>query len=75
MTRQPDATHDDVPNQGELRCGGMRFALRGRTLRLIIWMAAHQERINETAPDSGQLWLTWKGNGPHAIDGDIRTPL
>ena len=66
---------EELPDQGELRCGGLRIALHGRTLRLILWMAAHQARINETAPERGQIWLTWKGSGPHAIDGDIRTPL
>ena len=61
--------------EGELRCGGQRVRLRGRALRLIIWLAGHQTRINETAPESGQIWLTWKGDGPHSIDGDIRTRL
>jgi hypothetical protein len=61
--------------EGELRCGGHRVRLRGRALRLIIWLAGHQTRINETAPESGQIWLTWKGDGPHSIDGDIRTRL
>jgi hypothetical protein len=75
MTQQPDAIRDELPDQGELRCGGTRTPLRGRALRLILWLAAHQTRINETAPERGQLWLTWKGAGPHSIDGDIRTPL
>lgn len=61
--------------EGELRCGGQRVRLRGRALRLIIWLAGHQARINETAPESGQIWLTWKGSGPSSIDGDIRTRL
>ena len=61
--------------EGELRCGGQRVRLWGRALRLIIWLAGHQARINETAPESGQIWLTWKGDGPHSIDGDIRTRL
>ena len=61
--------------EGELRCGGQRVRLRGRALRLIIWLAGHQTRINETAPESGQIWLTWKGDGPHSIEGDIRTRL
>jgi hypothetical protein len=61
--------------EGELRYGGSRMRLRGRALRLILWLAGHQTRINETAPESGQIWLTWKGEGPHSIDGDIRTRL
>lgn len=61
--------------EGELRYGGVRMRLRGRALRLILWLAAHQTRINETAPESGQIWLTWKGEGPQSIDGDIRTRL
>jgi hypothetical protein len=62
-------------HEGELRFGGHRVRLRGRALRLILWLAGHQSRINETAPESGQIWLTWKGDGPHSIDGDIRTRL
>ncbi len=65
----------DGAYEGELRCGEQRVRLWGRALRLIIWLAGHQTRINETAPDSGQIWLTWKGDGPRSIDGDIRTRL
>lgn len=62
-------------HEGELRYGSLRLRLRGRALRLILWLAGHQARINETAPESGQMWLTWKGDGPNSIDGDIRTRL
>ena len=62
-------------HEGELRYGSLRMHLRGRALRLILWLAGHQTRINETAPESGQIWLTWKGEGPQSIDGDIRTRL
>jgi hypothetical protein len=61
--------------KGELRYGSHHVRLRGRALRLILWLAGHQRRINETAPESGQIWLTWKGEGPRSIDGDIRTRL
>lgn len=61
--------------EGELRYGSQRVRLRGRALRLILWLAGHQTHINETAPESGQIWLTWKGEGPRSIDGDIRTRL
>jgi hypothetical protein len=44
--------------EGELRYGSYRLRLRGRALRLILWLAGHQTRINETAPDNGQIWLT-----------------
>lgn len=60
---------------GELRYRGLRVPLSGRALRLILWIAARQTRLNETAPESGQLWLTWKGDGLASIDGDIRTRL
>jgi hypothetical protein len=60
---------------GELRYRGRRIVLRGRALRLILWLAVRQNRLNETAPESGQLWLTWKGEGLRSIDGDIRTRL
>lgn len=60
---------------GELRCGGVRLALSGRTLRLVLWLAAHQTRVNETAGESGQLWLTWKGEGLQSVDGEIKTRL
>jgi hypothetical protein len=62
-------------HEGELRYGGVRVRLRGRALSLILWLAGHQTRINETAPESGQIWLTWKGEGPKSIEGDIRTRL
>ena len=72
-----DMEQEDSGNEreGELRYGSHRVRLRGRALRLILWLAGHQTRINETAPESGQIWLTWKGKGPHSIDGDIRTRL
>ena len=60
---------------GELRYRGLRVHLSGRALRLILWIAARQTRLNETAPESGQLWLSWKGDGQRSIDGDIRTRL
>jgi len=61
--------------EGELRYGQARVRVAGRVLRLIAWLAAHQERINQSASESGQLWLTWKGDGPQSISGDIRTRL
>lgn len=69
--------HDErmLGDTGELRYEGARLTLRGRALRLMLWLAAHQSRINETAPESGQIWLTWKGDGPRSIDGDIKTRL
>lgn len=60
---------------GELRCAGLRLPLTGRTLRLVVWLAAQQARINATAAERGQLWLTWKGAGPGSISGRIETPL
>jgi len=61
--------------EGELWCGGVRWPLRGRALRLILWLATRQGRINEVASESGQLWITWKGNGPRSIDGEVKTRL
>lgn len=74
-SEQEDSRGSRDTVEGELRYGGHRMRLRGRALRLILWLAGHQTRINETAPESGQIWLTWKGEGPHSIDGDIRTRL
>jgi hypothetical protein len=59
----------------ELRYRDMRLLLSGRTLRLVLWIAARQSRLNGTAPECGQLWLTWKGEGERSITGDIRTTL
>jgi len=67
-------TRGDI-GAGELHCAGLRLALSGRTLRLIAWLAAQQGRINATAAERGQLWLTWKGDGPGSISGRIETPL
>ena len=66
-----------APPAGEavLLYGGRRLELRGRALKLILWVASRQRRINETAPLAGQLWMTWKGDGPRSIDGDIKAPL
>ncbi len=61
--------------EGELRCGGARVRVVGRALRLIAWLASRQERINQCAEESGQLWLTWKGDGAQSVTGDIRTRL
>jgi hypothetical protein len=54
---------------------GRRIGLRGRTLKLILWVAGRQARINETAADVGQLWLTWKGDGLQSIDGTLKASL
>ena len=54
---------------------GQRLVLRGRALRLILWVALHQQRINDFAPETGQLWLSWKGSGPGSLDGDLKVPL
>ncbi len=61
--------------QGELRYQGSRLFLYGRTLRLILWIAARQRHLNLVAPDCGQIWITWKGEAEDSISGDIRTPL
>ena len=66
---------ETAATQGELRYGQARLPVAGRALHLIAWLAAHQERINQCGAESGQLWLTWKGDGPHSISGDIRTRL
>jgi hypothetical protein len=60
---------------GELCCEGVRLSVRGRTLRLMLWIATHQDRINTVASESGQLWLTWKGQGQRSIDGEVKTKL
>ncbi|GAC1448149.1 MAG: hypothetical protein PVSMB4_04840 [Ktedonobacterales bacterium] len=66
---------DVPPGDALLVYEGRRLALHGRTLKLILWVASRQRRINETAPEAGQLWMTWKGAGAHSIDGDIKAPL
>ena len=63
---------------GELRCDSANWRLSGRTLRLAIWLATHQARINAAAGECGQLWLTWKGERgavERTISGDLRTRL
>jgi hypothetical protein len=69
-----DGSQSDA-EKGELHYAGKRFPLQGRVLRLALWLAAHQARINDAAPESGQIWLSWKGQGLHSITGDIKTPL
>jgi hypothetical protein len=61
--------------EGLLLYRGRRINLCGRALKLALWIAHRQQRINETAPLAGQLWLSWKGDGPNSIGGDIKVPL
>ncbi len=82
MSQPPDdfrpagsAHTERVPDQGVLLYAGTRRALYGRTLRLVLWLAEHQSRLNSLASGAGQLWLTWKGDSPSSIQGDFRTPL
>jgi hypothetical protein len=60
---------------GILEYRGQRLAVHGRALTLVQCIVAHQQRINATAPSAGQLWLSWKGDGPRSITGDIKAPL
>lgn len=64
-----------LPDTGELRLGETRLTVRGRALRLMFWLAEHQATINFSAPRTGQLSLSWKGDGQHSISGDLRTLL
>jgi hypothetical protein len=80
MSDERDETaeqHDaaEQPDVGELRCGTLRWRIYGRTLRLMLWLAARQQQINTVAAQSGQLWITWKGDGPRSIDGEVKTRL
>jgi hypothetical protein len=78
MTSQNDSQTTVPPERhpiGELISGGSRFTLRGCALQLAIWIARHQGRINDTAPDGGQLLLHWKGIHPPSIVAEIRTRL
>jgi hypothetical protein len=54
---------------------GQRLRVHGRALRLILWVAFHQQQINEVAADRGQLWLSWKGSGANSIEGNLKVPL
>lgn len=64
-----------LPPTAEVVCGQARFALSGRVLLLVLWLARHQERINALAPEAGQVWMSWKGTGGQSISGDLKTPL
>lgn len=70
-----DADGSAGSDEGTLVYHNLRVAVRGRALKLILWVASRQKRINETAPTAGQLWMSWKGDGPQSIDGDIKAPL
>ncbi len=54
---------------------GRKTRLRGRTLQLVLWLAAHQRRINAVPGESGELWLTWKGHADATIAGRIQVRL
>lgn len=69
-------THNAVQGgNGELHYGGARLSVEGRALRLMLWLANHQGRINAVASESGQLWLTWKGDGNQSISGDVKMKI
>ena len=70
-----EATGVTMASEGELRYDGLCWPICGRTLRLMLWLATRQQRINEVASDRGQLWITWKGSGPQSIDGEVKTRL
>jgi hypothetical protein len=76
-SRAPADVEADMPcaSEGVLLYGNRRVLVCGRALKLIVWMAAHQTRINAMAPAAGQLWLTWKGDGEHSLSGDLKTAL
>lgn len=61
--------------QGRLFLHGYKATVRGRTLQLMLWMAAHQTRINAIHSEGGQLWLTWKGTTSATIEGSITVRL
>ena len=76
----PSSAHKRVPTPrgpecAELRIGTARFSVSGRALHLMLWIAGHQDRINDAAWDNGELWLTWKGQGASSIAGNIKTKL
>jgi hypothetical protein len=74
--RYADSAHADEDTlKGMLSCGATRVEVTGRALRLMLWMAARQERINAVAAASGQLWLTWKGEGLQSVEGEVKTRL
>lgn len=74
-----DSHHDrppaSAPPVGELHWGSSHIILRDHAFELALWIARHQPRINDTAAESGQLILYWKGARRPAIAGEIRTRL
>jgi hypothetical protein len=70
-----DTEEEEQTLKGMLSCGATRVEVTGRALRLMLWMAARQERINAVAAASGQLWLTWKGEGLQSVEGEVKTRL
>ena len=69
----PSADHSSSPppfprDAAELRYRGMHLTLCGRALHLVLWLASHQERLNATASERGQVWITWTGHGVRAHD-------
>lgn len=66
---------EGASDEGMVVYHDLRLAVCGRALKLILWVANRQRRINDTAPSAGQMWVTWKGDGPLSIDGDIKAPL
>ena len=72
---EPPAPITFPRHDAELRYDGASVHLSGRALQLILWLATRQTRINTLAPERGQAWITWKGDGLSSIDGEILTRL
>lgn len=64
-----------APRTAELRWGSHRFILRGSAPFLALWIAHHQQQINDSAPNGAQLVLSWKGHVPRSITATIRSML
>lgn len=60
---------------GEFEYRGNHVELRGRALRLVLWIAAHQARLNATSAENGYLSLSWKGESAQSIEGDLHVRL
>ncbi len=71
----PDLSVHPFPAFTVLHYGAIRLHLGGRTLRLVLWLAHHQDRVNVLGRNDGQLHLTWKGHRLEDIEGDIHFTL
>lgn len=70
--RLPDIPCVNWRERGTVSYAGQHHAVHGRALALVLWIAHHQDRVNESRAQAGQLFATWKGGNFVSISGHVK---